>query len=409
MGTVGGALNDFLNLTFFKDYSLLSPSEASLSDLSADIAAGVGTAIYTAARGASNPATWVNANGIVQTVVNSNVGRITAGFYDANGFTMRPGLIIEGPSTNLVPKASTINDATWTASNTTANNADSGSTSPDGTATAPALNATAANGTLLLTTAVTAQTFSVWLKRKIGTGNIQISADGGATWTTVAVGSGWARFQVTAASASQTCGIKIIANGDAIYVWGAQFEAKTFATTFIPTTNGALTRNGETLKYAIAGNRTAATETIFVKFTPNWNNADQNGAAAVITSTDTKDRIFTKSGVANLERFGPNSTDSTTALATGTSLLVAGAAVVWAAIAYGTVADINEEVYLNGVSEGNSNINYTSPAWGTNFYVGMQQPGNAGYIYGIIDTFAVFSDVKAPADVATISTIINNG
>src|SRR3990167_2657815 len=263
------------------------------TSLNADFSVGSGLATYTASRSASNPATYIDASGVVQLVTTSDVPRYAGGYYDETGFHAQSGLMVEGASTNLIPKASVIDDATWTETTSTADNADVGSSSPNGTATAPSLTASAGNGNLLLTTAVTARTFSVWLKRKTGTGTINITANGGTTWVAVTVLSTWARFQVTAASASQKCGIQIVTDTDAVYVWGNQFETSIYATSFIPTTSAALTRNSEKLSYVNSGNRTAATESIFIKFTMA-NTLANDALYRSLLSSDTIDRAIYK-------------------------------------------------------------------------------------------------------------------
>ncbi len=291
-------------LTFYKDF-------IGGNGLGSEYSIGSRLETFTVSRGATTPATYIDSNGVIQLTTTSNVPRIAQGYYDATGFhtvdangKSARGLMIEAEGTNLVPKSSVIDDATWTETNSTADNADAGSTSPDGTATAPSLTATAANGNLLLTTAVTAQTFSVWLKRKTGTGTINITANGGTTWTAVTLTSSWARYQVTAASASQKCGVRIVTDTDAVYIWGAQFENNPYATSFIPTTTAALTRNAEVLKYFIVNNRKAAQETIINKFIPS-NNFVINTPVQTILDSDTISRLIFKNSIeANIKIYG---------------------------------------------------------------------------------------------------------
>lgn len=95
---------------------------------------------------------------------------------------------------------------------------------PNGTTTADTLAAAGANSTTLQTyTAIAAPyTFNIWLRRKTGTGNIQIAADSG-TYTTVAITSDWALYTVaqTPTAGSKTAGIRIVTSGDEVYAWGA--------------------------------------------------------------------------------------------------------------------------------------------------------------------------------------------
>lgn len=125
---------------------------------------------------------------------------------------------------NLLTYSEQFDNAAWTKSNITATaNTD---TAPDETLTADTLAATGANGTTL--SSFTAQdasyTFSVWLKRKTGTGNVDISAHSGGTWVTQTITSSWARYTVTQTltAGARTPGIRIVTSGDEVYIWGAQ-------------------------------------------------------------------------------------------------------------------------------------------------------------------------------------------
>lgn len=398
------------NMTFYKDFSssikdkVASPSASLLADYSI----GSPTGTFTSTRGASNPATYISdSSGTVTTTTTSNVPRFTYGFYNTTGFVSRPGLIIEGASTNLVPKSSLFNDATWTASNVTASDAEA-LASPDGTATTSSITATNANGTLLLASAVTAQTFSIWLRRKTGTGNIDITANGGTGWTTVTLVAGkWARFQVTAASASQTCGVRVVTSGDAVYMWGGQFEALPFASSYIPTIGSALTRNTEILSYTILGNRTADTETIFCKVTPFWTGS-QPASNYRFLSNDTKDRVLRLENSTDKIRFFPNTTDSATSVSTSTTTLVAFTSYVIVAGAISPTATTNSKIGIDAVSEATDTNDYTSPAWGTNFYVGGNSDGSLPE-FGIMSSIVFYSrDLTfSSGDIATVTNIIN--
>lgn len=390
------ALKSMGGLTFFKDFS------KGLTSVDADYAAGSATGTWTVTRSASTPATYVDHNGLVQ-IKTDTTPRFTSGFYDSTGFVSRPGLIVEGAATNLIPKSSVIDDATWTESNTIAENADAGSTSPDGTATAPSLTAIAANGTLLLTTNVTAQTYSVWLKRKTGTGTINITANGGTGWTEVTVTSSWTRHQVTVASAAQACGIRIVTDADAVYVWGNQFEASPFATTYIPTTTAALTRNAESLSYVIAGNRTADTETCFVRATPFWTgtNVARN---TYWLNTDTKQRVLYATTADEFILYS-NFQDSVLSTINGTTVPQKYTSYTMAEVFYGAAADVNAQLYLNGVLEGTTSTNYIENPWGTNFQVGSNGAG-AENGDSIFQSIAIFSDAKGAADVLAISNLM---
>lgn len=141
---------------------------------------------------------------------------------------------------NLLVYSQQFDNIAWTASNITVA-PDIIDVAPDDTATAETFTATAANGTVTqsvtLTTA-TDYTFSVYLKRRTGTGNIDITCDSAGSWVTQSITSSWARYTITQnlSIGSKTPGIRIVTNGDAIDVWGAQLEQRNFATIYRQTT-----------------------------------------------------------------------------------------------------------------------------------------------------------------------------
>jgi len=98
---------------------------------------------------------------------------------------------------------------------------------PNGSANSIEVTATAGNGTLLASLSLLASpyTFSVWLKRKTGTGTVEITVDG-TTYVTAAVTSDWQRFSttLTPSAGTKTPGIRLVTSGDAVYAWGAQLS-----------------------------------------------------------------------------------------------------------------------------------------------------------------------------------------
>jgi len=137
------------------------------------------------------------------------------------------GALIEGARTNLALYSEDFTDAVWVSGGGAIAVATNSVASPDGTTTADTLTASGANGTLIQDLGViasAAQAYSIYLKRLTGTGNIDLTLDGGSTWTTKVITSSWARYWITQTVADPDIGIRIVTSGDAVYAWGAQCE-----------------------------------------------------------------------------------------------------------------------------------------------------------------------------------------
>ena len=140
---------------------------------------------------------------------------------------------------------------------------------PDGTTTADTLTASGANGTLIQDLGVVASAAKaggLYLKRKTGTGNIDLTLDGGATWTTVAVTSSWLLLEKTQTLADEDFGIRIVTSGDAVYAWQAQVETAAFNSSPIPTTTAAVTRNADVLTYVSTGNISNTAGSVYAEY-----------------------------------------------------------------------------------------------------------------------------------------------
>lgn len=165
------------------------------------------------------------------------------------------GILLEAAATNLSLHSQAFDNAVWSKTNVTVSANDLAA--PDGSMTAAKLTATAGNATIIqdlgaLSSA--ARAGGMWLLRANGSGSIQITLDGGSTWTTVTVSSTiWTRVQKTQTLANPDFGIRIVTSGDAVWAWQAQVEAGAFLTSEIPTTGATATRAADALTFAYAG------------------------------------------------------------------------------------------------------------------------------------------------------------
>jgi hypothetical protein len=115
---------------------------------------------------------------------------------------------------------------------------------PDGTLTADTITATAASGLIQGVVTITSglvYTMSVYLKRKTGTGVVQLRGVSN-TSTTVTITNDWARYSVslTAADVNGRYGVLLLTSGDEVYCWGFQLETSDIATDYIATTTATV-------------------------------------------------------------------------------------------------------------------------------------------------------------------------
>lgn len=98
---------------------------------------------------------------------------------------------------------------------------------------ASSITATAANATVCQAASSPSLCWdgSVYLKRLTGTGNINVSIDGGSTYTTESISSSFARYVVpTQTLSNPSLCVQVVTNGDAIAVDAAQLETTRDAT-----------------------------------------------------------------------------------------------------------------------------------------------------------------------------------
>jgi len=160
-------------------------------------------------------------------------------------------LVREEQRTNLALYSNDLTNAAWTKSNMTTALTATGADGASNSATT--CTATAANATVLqaITSASSARITSAYIKRRTGSGNIDMTQDNGSTWTTVSVTSSWTRLNIASVtSTNPTVGLRIVTSGDAIDVMYFQHEAAATVSSPIVTGSAAVTRAADVIEFS---------------------------------------------------------------------------------------------------------------------------------------------------------------
>lgn len=443
----------FGGLTFYKDYSVLPTGTHAASDLNADFSIGSPTATFTATRSAAAPATYIDDNGVIQLVTTSDVARVNGGYYDSTGFHVyaagQKGVTVEGSTTNLITRTDgTAYDANtwtgWTAAYTSLQGTPTLSVNliPELTSIADAKSqrvqytgiagdssaslrrqspsseiGSVVNGdTVTISGFIRSTTGVSGTSIKLGI-TARTAADGflsSNASTSLSLTSNFRFFSYTKTITDATCSriradigvFSDVNEGDLVdfEFYGIQVEKAPYATSFIPTTTAALTRGAETLTYAIAGNRNASAESVFVKFTPE-SAFENDGVVRFLTDTNTKRRYIRKDTTSTKINSYPNGSDNGSVLSGTSSTPAANTSLVSASV-FQHLSPYSRS-YIDGTSEGSYTTgDWTNPAWGANFYLGVSSV-TGSQLNGHISNYAAFSNAKSTTDVSTITGALN--
>lgn len=412
---ITNALLGFGGLTFYKPFMSDETKNARYS-------VGSPTGTFTRDSGGgdgSHPSTYVDSNGLIQVVNTDNTPRFQGGYYDSTGFHAQKGLMMERASTNM------LQDSYFASGSTTYWRAQTGATVTNdstyanlylGGNTQKIVTDSADEG--IITADDKRPSFTNTSKYTVsaimrGTGNVKLwmAVTGGANQvgSAIALSDSWRLYQYTftadATGAGYIGAVQTGAGTATFYVSAIQCEALPYATSFIPTTTAELTRNAESLSYLNAGNRTASTESIFVKFASNYTWAS-NSLNSFLISSDTKNRVIYKLSAGGSVTTSPNVTDTAGCVTTASTTITANTSFVVAGTMSAT-GNPNLDQYLNGSKDGNTdNDDFTPNAWGNNFYIGAGNAANS-QLDGIIQAVAIYNNVKSSEDVRKITALLN--
>ena len=228
---------------------------------------------------ATTVSTRFNAAGFIETVT-SGLPRLD--YYTSGGTAGCPALLLEPAATNNLQRSEEFENFYWVKANGIATPTTE-TTAPDGNLTAETYvvnNGASGNSPIVRTIALlanTAYTLSLFVKRRdYNTATVRIYTDetsfatcsfnlstGTASGGSILnFGNGWYRVSVTLTTAATVTNSQVQLIRDAqirdgvagIYIWGAQLETGSIATSYIPTTTGSVTRNADVVsKTSISG------------------------------------------------------------------------------------------------------------------------------------------------------------
>jgi hypothetical protein len=232
-------------------------------------------------------ATRVNASGLIESVAN-NVPRL-----DYTNSTC-PSILVEPQRTNLALYSEDFTNATWLLfSNGTGVNpivTGNTTTSPSGVQNADTIVLNSGAGATpsdqssiyqpFITTNGNVYTFSFYAKGVIGGEQIMVRQAGAASYTKLTLTNQWQRYEVTeTAILTGISFLEIIIrrglnepmNASATFaIYGAQLEAGSYATSYIPTTSASVTRNADAISKTGISDLIGQTEgTLYTEFKVN--------------------------------------------------------------------------------------------------------------------------------------------
>lgn len=294
-----GGVNELLNTAEF----ILPLWDSGSGAVNTSLWRGTGSATFTRA----TTATTVNSAGQIISVASG----VPRSYYDPTTLQYL-GYLAEGARTNLCLRSQEFDNASWARVNLSVSVdsilAPNGDTSAE-TLTDDAVSGQHNTGCAGVTfSAATAYTFSVFLKAGTATW-AQLRFDPGvpfpsgcfanfnlasgvvgtvgadASATIKAFPNGWYRCAVTSTadaggglyrafvqltnSTDAVIAVTYSGSGQSLYAWGAQLEAGSFPSTYIPTTTASVTRNADVLTYPFSGNGIDATGTVFAQIVPS--------------------------------------------------------------------------------------------------------------------------------------------
>lgn len=187
-------------------------------------------------------------NGVLQTATSG------AQRFPTSSIGVPQGLRLSGAQTELALWNRDLTNAVWTATTATVAKDQTGI---DNAATAASsILATAGNATVLqsITSGSASRLTGAYVKRLVGTGEIDMTQDNGATWTPVTITGAYTFVSIPAATVTNpVIGFRIVTNGDKIAVDFVSHRIASFIFDVIATTTVSVVQNADSFFFPTTG------------------------------------------------------------------------------------------------------------------------------------------------------------
>ena len=369
-------------------------------------------------------ATRVNKDGLIESVA-ADVPRLD--YPLTNGVVGDcPHLLLEPQRTNLVTYSEDFSDSSWVNVNTTETS--STTTSPNGTLNTYKLTKSAANGLIRTFISVSGDyTFSVFLKKDtlnyarlfiasaVESASVYINLDDGSTGTEIGnpdgvkveyYGNGWYKCSINK-NVSTITNFRIYpADGDndisgtsgSIFIYGAQVEQGSYATSYIPTSGSTVSRSRDVCDSAGTSAEFNDSEGVLFAEMAALANDSTNRYIAISDGTINNNiviRIGSNNKVlSRLFRSGSPVGSAITDASTDTTTNIK------VAIVYNNT---NHSFFVNGTKIGNQVID-SSYSLGTLNRLNFNDGNNSSIFYGKVKQLIYFNEALSDIELETLTS-----